>query len=551
MSRFRDQLAPIIAGTLIALVALGVVLLLRSANSQGVQALTRAKLAQVDATADSFNERVSSSLSAAANLGTAPWQLTPNSAKDKQVLSAYNVDPDAKSGFFLVNANGVVTTGVLLEPGKVGTRFDPSGWPKIKKRLASEPAIALPVTRDGLTTELPIYDYVVAIRGATPTSVRGAIVVESAITATSPFQLEIKQLSAKDPSSAAWFFIDSKGAVVASTLDGGLGDPVENMKYLTEKSGQTTIGGRVVFLADVPTLGWRVVFREDHSQFVHDLSGPLQQTGLIVLLLLFVVGLAIVVILIRRLRQARETERRLRELTRSQAEFISVVSHELRTPVAGVLGFLQTTVDHWSDLSDGQRLDTVRRAVSNARRLQAMTRDILDTESIESGRLGYHFQQVDLRSEIETAVDGSTDMDPTHLVTVEGPDEPVLIDADPDRLQQVLANLLENARKNSPPSEPIVVHTEYVDGAERRVRVSVIDRGPGIDPDSVERIFNKFVRGDDNAVSGTGLGLFIVRSIVEAHRGKVWCESSPGTRTAFIFELPIAQATAPLAGASR
>jgi signal transduction histidine kinase len=323
------------------------------------------------------------------------------------------------------------------------------------------------------------------------------------------------------------------------------------MKYLADATGQTTIGDRIVFLADVPALGWRVVFREDHAQFVHDLSGPLQQAGLILVLLLFVVGLTMVILLIRRLRQAREAERRLRELTRSQAEFISVVSHELRTPVAGVLGFLQTTVDHWTDLSDGQRLDTVRRAVSNARRLQAMTRDILDTESIESGRLGYHFQQVDIRNEIATAIEASSDADGTHVITFNAPSEPIPVDADPDRIQQVLANLLENARKNSPPSEPIVVQTELVDGAQPRVRVSVIDRGPGVDTDSLERIFNKFVRGDDNAVTGTGLGLFIVRTIIEAHHGRVWCESSPGTRTAFIFELPVVRSTAPLTGAAR
>ena len=552
MSRVRDQLAPILAGGLVAVVALGVVLLLRSANNQGTDALTRAKLAQVQATADSFNERVSTSLTAAAGLGAVRWELTPNSAADQRLLQTYNVDPDAKSGFFLVNAAGVVTTGVLLRPGTIGKQFDPSGWANLARRLATKPALALPVSRDGFTTELPSYDFVVAIPDKSdPAHVRGAIVVETALTPTSAFQLEIKQLAENDPSSAAWFFIDSRGSVVASTQDKGLGEPVENMKYLTHATGQTMIGDRIVFLADVPTLGWRVVFREDHGQFVHDLSGPLQTVGLILVLLLFVVGLTLVVVLVRRLRQAREAERRLRELNRSQAEFISVVSHELRTPVAGVLGFLQTTVDHWDDLSDGQRLDTVRRAVSNARRLQAMTRDILDTESIESGRLGYHFQRVDLGSEIETAIEASSDADPTHVITFDAPSEPIPVEADPDRLQQVLANLLENARRNSPPSEPIVIHTELVDGSDQRVRVSVVDRGPGVDPDSLERIFNKFVRGDDNAVTGTGLGLYIVRTIIEAHHGRVWCESSPGTRTAFIFELPVIRSAAPLAGAAR
>jgi signal transduction histidine kinase len=242
------------------------------------------------------------------------------------------------------------------------------------------------------------------------------------------------------------------------------------------------------------------------------------------------------------LRESREQERRLRELTRSQAEFISVVSHELRTPVAGVLGFLQTTVDHWDALSDEERLITVRRAVTNARRLQAMTRDVLDTESIESGRLGYAFQRVDLGAELHTAVEGMTEMGASHVITLNAPSEPVMVDADPDRMQQVLTNLLENARHNSPLTEPIEVDTEILHDESPRVRVSVIDRGPGVAPGDLERIFEKFVRGNDNAVSGTGLGLYIVRKIIDAHHGRIWCESTPGVRTAFVFELPLAEA---------
>ena len=368
---------------------------------------------------------------------------------------------------------------------------------------------------------------------------RGALVFEEALTATSPFEQEIAQLGVHAPSTAAWFFIDSKASVVATTKGTELGQTVENRRYLTVHPGQTDLGSRIVFTADVPSIGWRVVFRQDRTQFVDALSGPLQQAGLILVLLLLAVGLLLVVLLVRRLRAAREQERRLRELNRSQAEFISVVSHELRTPVAGVLGFLQTTVDHWDRMSDPERLATVRRAVTNARRLQAMTRDVLDTETIESGRLDYAFQPVDLGGELQTAVEGSVEIDPGHRVVLTPPTAPVVVSADADRLQQVLANLLENARKNAPPSEPIEVETELVPGSPGRVRVSVIDHGPGIDPDSVERIFNKFVRGNDNAVTGTGLGLYIVRTIVEAHGGRIWCESSPGSRTAFVFELPL------------
>ncbi len=542
MSRSRDRLVPIVAGGLVVVVAISVVLLLRVANNQGIDALTHAKLQQVQATADSFNARVSSSLTSVAGLGNSHWDLTPNSKADEQVLQTYNVDPNAKSGFFLINSSDVVTTGILLRPGKLGSTFAPPGWAQAKQQLETQPAVILPVSESGLTTELPSYDLVVAIRGASPTSVRGALVFEEAITTTSTFELEIAQLVDRSASSAEWFFLDSNGNIVATTQDTGLGAKIDDLRYLTIPTGVGYLDNDIVVTADVPSIHWRVVFRENRSQFEGGVSGPLQQAGLILVLLLLAIGLTLVVILIRRLREAREQERRLRELTRSQSEFISVVSHELRTPVAGVLGFLQTTVDHWDTLSDSDRLNTVRRAVTNARRLQAMTRDVLDTESIESGRIGYSFQPVDLGTELQTAVDSSRDADPGRLIVLAPPSVPITIEADPDRFQQVLSNLLENARKNSPVNEEITVETDVVpapDGVGRRVRISVIDHGPGVSSDSLERVFEKFVRGNDNAVTGTGLGLYIVRTIVEAHHGRIWCESEPGLRTAFIVELPL------------
>jgi signal transduction histidine kinase len=545
MSRSRDQLVPIIAGVVVVVVAAAVVLLLKSASDQGTSALRQAKLAQVQATADSFNQRVNSELSGTKGLGQVPWQLTPGSSADQQVLNSYNLDPTAQSGYFLVDSSGNVTDGVLLRPGKLGAKFDPPGFQRAKPQLAGQNPVILPVTAHGFTTELPSYDFVIPIVDKTSGTLRGELVAEQVVTATSPFEQEISQLAEHDPSSAAWFFIDSRGTVVAATTDTGLGKAVENRAYLAGPTGLSDIGPKLVIAADIPSLGWRVVFREDRSQFNSALSDPLQRAGLILVLLLLAVGLTLIVILVRRLRESREQERRLRELTRSQAEFISVVSHELRTPVAGVLGFLQTTVDHWEALSEEERLTTVRRAVTNARRLQAMTRDVLDTESIESGRLGYAFQRVDVGTELQTAVEGMEGLGATHVITLNAPAEPIVVDADPDRLQQVLTNLIENARRSSPQTEPIDVEAEVVHGDEPKVRVSVVDRGPGVAPGDLERIFEKFVRGNDNAVSGTGLGLYIVRKIIEAHHGRIWCESTPGVRTAFVFELPLAEANQP------
>ena len=535
MSRLRDRLAPVLAGALVLLVAVSVVLLLRSASDQGIKALTQAKLAQVTATANSFNARVASQLTAVAGLGGSPWELTPGSAADQTVLHTFDVDPKAQSGYYLLDAQDRVTAGILLRPGALGSTYTAPTWPAVKSALGTTPVAVLPVTTKGLTTELPSYAFVVAIRGATPGSVRGALVFEQALTSTSPFQQEIAQLGKDQPSSAAWYFLDSTGSVVATTRSSGLGAAAPDPRLLTVAYGQSSLDSRIVFAQGVPSLGWRVVFWESSSQFRGPLSGPLQRAGLILVLLLLGIGLTLVVLLVRRLGQSREQERRLTELTRSQAEFISVVSHELRTPVAGVLGFLQTTVDHWDSLSDTDRRSAVGRAVSNARRLQAMTRDVLDTESIESGRLGYAFRQVDLGAELATAVSG---LSTTHPVVLEPVVVPVLLDADPDRLQQVLSNLLENAVRNSPEDVPVQVRASVVGDV---VQVSVLDRGPGVPAEARERIFEKFVRGNPNAVSGTGLGLYIVRRIVEAHHGRIWCESAPGSPTAFVFELPLAR----------
>ncbi|HVU74970.1 MAG TPA: HAMP domain-containing sensor histidine kinase [Mycobacteriales bacterium] len=542
MSRFRSWLTPAIAAALVIVVAIAVVVLLRVANANGTKALERAKLAQVQATANSFNARVASGLQAVQGLGAQPWQLTPGSAHDTQTLNSYNVDPNAQSGAFLVDSSDTIVNGYLLRPGKLGSKYAPPDWDKAKQTLASTPAVALPVTPSGETTELPNYAFVVAIRGATPTSVRGAFVFETALTTTSSFQQEIAQLADRNASSASWFFLDGKGVVIATTDVTGLGKPADDPRYTTVPAGESHLGKRLVFAADVPSVGWRVVFREDRSQFVGGLSGPLQKAGLILVLLLLLVGLTLVVLLVRRLRESQEQERRLRLLNESQEEFISVVSHELRTPVSGVLGFLQTAIDHWDGLDDEGRKTTVRRAVTNARRLQAMTRDVLDTESIESGRFGYVWQPVDLETELRTAVEGVEGIDAAHRVQLVPPSRPITVEADPDRLQQVLANLLENARNNAPASEPIAVETTIVDD---KVQVSVIDRGPGVRPESLERIFDKFVRGRDGSVAGTGLGLYIVRRIVEAHHGRIWCESTPGVRTAFTFELPIIAKASP------
>ncbi len=532
-TRTRDRLMPVFAFLAVAAVAAIIVSLLKVASDDGSEALRDAKQAQVRSTANSFNARIESSYAALAGLGARAWDLEEGSEADQAVLDTFAIDPEALSGFYLVDGQDSITSGVLLRPGRLGSTYAPEGWDDVKDALATTPAVVMPVESEGLTTELPSYAFVVAIRGADPTSVRGAFVFEEALTADSAFNLEIQALADDSASTASWRFVDANGAVVASTLSDGLGERATDLDLDALEASPVVLDGTLTISADVPAVGWRVVFVQDEDEFVAPLAGPLQTAGLVLVLLLLAVGLTLTIVLARRLQRSREEQERLRELHRAQEEFISVVSHELRTPVSGVLGFLQTTLDHWPSMSDDERQDAVRRAYANARRLQATARDVLDTESIESGEFGYARHAMDLVEEARTTVEAFAS-DGAEIV-VDLPEHPVMIEADPDRIQQVLANLVENALKFASEGEPVTLALEQVGDV---ARLTVVDRGVGIEQDQLERIFDKFVRTRTGTVSGTGLGLYISRRIVEDHDGRIWAESDPGGATTFVVELP-------------
>src|SRR5690606_33193444 len=135
---------------------------------------------------------------------------------------------------------------------------------------------------------------------------------------------------------------------------------------------------------------------------------------------------------------------------------------ERRRAVRGLAD--ETSLDHWDSMDDGQRRCAVRRAAANARRLQAMARDVLDTQALESGEVVTVTRPVELVGEVRDAVLAHQELDRDRTFELDVPDEPVWVEADADRLQQVLANLLDNARKNSPAVAPVRVAVRLADG---------------------------------------------------------------------------------------
>jgi signal transduction histidine kinase len=241
---------------------------------------------------------------------------------------------------------------------------------------------------------------------------------------------------------------------------------------------------------------------------------------------------------IRAYEAERETVEELRRLSALRADFVSLVSHELRAPIASVVGSAQTLQQHWRELTPSQRDSFLALIRSETERLAGLVGDVLDTSRIEAGTFTYRFSDVDLAALIRDAVAGFSLAQDEVDVTADVRGVLPRVRGDRDRLQQVLTNLLDNAVKFSPAGEEVTV-SAY--GADSRVRIEVSDSGPGIPAEQQRLIFEKFGRGTtpgSRGKPGTGLGLFIARSIAEAHGGSLEVWSAPERGATFTLTLP-------------
>lgn len=223
------------------------------------------------------------------------------------------------------------------------------------------------------------------------------------------------------------------------------------------------------------------------------------------------------------------TIRRLRETTEQREDLLRAVSHDLRNP-------LQIATLQAQRLVRTAREDDARRRaaaiVGASRRMDRMLRDLVDSARAEGGSLELSLGAVRLRSFLAELLDVSDGVLDANRVENAVPAELPPVAADPDRLDRILVNLVGNALKYT--RERVVVHAT-ADGA--MVRVSVTDRGDGIASADLDRLFDRYYRGQRHEGEGLGLGLYIVRKLVEVHGGRIWAESRPGEGSTFTFTL--------------
>jgi signal transduction histidine kinase len=239
---------------------------------------------------------------------------------------------------------------------------------------------------------------------------------------------------------------------------------------------------------------------------------------------------------IRAYEAERKTVEELRRLSALRADFVSLVSHELRTPMAAVIGSARTLQQRWRELTPDQRESFLELIAGETNRLATLIGDVLDTSRIDAGTFTFRFSDVDLGELVRDSVAAAEVSSDEVALRADVQDPLPAVRGDAERLRQVLMNLLDNAIKYSPAGDEVHVRAYAEDG---RVRIDVRDRGPGIAREDQRLIFEKFGRvTTGNTHPGTGLGLFIARSIAEAHGGTLEVASAPERGAVFTLELP-------------
>jgi two-component system phosphate regulon sensor histidine kinase PhoR len=238
----------------------------------------------------------------------------------------------------------------------------------------------------------------------------------------------------------------------------------------------------------------------------------------------------------------------VRRLERMRSEFVANVSHELKTPIAAVKGFAETLLAGAMDDKEIAK-QFLQIIFDESERLNRLIGDILELSKIESKRIPLHFSPVEMHSLVERSLQMMrAEADKKHITLEMHVEEDIYIEADEDRLRQILINLLSNSISYTPEGGRVRVHVEPLhsptdrDNEYERVRLTISDSGIGIPKKDLPRIFERFYRVDkarSRISGGTGLGLSIVKHLVDLHKGTIQVESEVGIGTKFLIDLPV------------
>ena len=242
----------------------------------------------------------------------------------------------------------------------------------------------------------------------------------------------------------------------------------------------------------------------------------------------------------------KEQNIRLRELDKLKTDFLNTVSHELRTPLTSIQWSIDS-LDAFVADQEQSKVDTLLNILKDdTSRLSNLIQDLLNFSRIEAGQLQLDRMPIDVAEYLQPIIEETRAITDTAHVSIETDIDESLpqVSADPEKLRQLVSNLIGNAIKYSDGKTKVVVSARRRSTPVEAVEITIADNGIGIAGEDLDRVFDKFYRvsrKEVNGVPGTGLGLAIVKSIVEAHGGEVWVESELGNGSRFTFTLPIAE----------
>ena len=248
--------------------------------------------------------------------------------------------------------------------------------------------------------------------------------------------------------------------------------------------------------------------------------------------------------------QLQRTNEELQYLNNIKSDFVATVSHELRTPLTSIIGFSELLSEEQVGPLSAEQKDYAQQIYRKGKDLLSLINDILDTGRLEEGKIAFRFKPVDLReilNDVKFSTRHVTDVEPNIQVSI--PDDLPVIEADRGKLLQIMTNIVANAIKFSDPGALVRIEIKTISGRRETdqsdlLQVSVSDEGIGVSEESHQRIFEQFFQvdqGPSRPYHGAGLGLFIAKSMVELHGGKIWLDSLPGKGSTFHFTVPMKQ----------